>query len=89
MFTRLLPTLKSAEKTYGVCQVKSCVCVDVWLPETASVNEPVELLVAVHVLGRTQRVRHPLDAVHDRAGEVVGGVNLKESQFISSFKKPP
>jgi hypothetical protein len=67
------------EKTYGVGQVKPCVSVDVGLSESASVNEPVELIVPVHVLSRTQSVRHALDAVHDRTREVVSGVNLKDS----------
>ena len=34
------------------------------------------LLVSVVVFGGSQRMRHSLDGVDDRTGEVVGGVGL-------------
>lgn len=38
--------------------------------------EPVVLLVSVVVFCSAQRVRHSLDGVDDRTGEIVGGVSL-------------
>ena len=60
----------------GVGEVEAGVGPDVGLAEPQGVDEPEELLVAVHVLRRPKRVTHPLHAVHDRAGEVVRGVHL-------------
>ena len=71
---------------YRVCQIKPGVGVDVWLPESDSVNEPVELLVPVHVLGGAKGVGHTLDTVNDGTGKVVGGVNLKTRKLISSVR---
>jgi len=44
---------------------------NVWFPYTEFIYEPIILLVPVVVLGRPEGVGYPLDAVHDRTGEVV------------------
>ena len=59
-----------------VGEVEPRVGVDVRLADPQRVNEPVELLVAVHVLGGPQCVRDSLHAVHDGTREVVGGIDL-------------
>eukprot|EP00964_Phaeocystis_antarctica_P067193 scaffold40659_cov71-Phaeocystis_antarctica.AAC.6 len=45
-------------------------------PQPQRLDEPLVLRVAVRVLPVAQRVRHALDRVDDRAGQVVRGVDL-------------
>ena len=59
----------------GVLQVQSRVLPNVDATESQGVDEPEILIVPVVILGRTQRVRNALDAVHDRTCEIVGRVN--------------
>ena len=60
---------------HRVVEVEPGVLPDVGLAEAQRVDHPVELVVAVVVLGGPQGVGHPLKAVHDGAGEVVGRVH--------------
>ena len=62
---------------YCVCEIQPSVGVDVWLAQADRVNEPVELIIPVHVLGGAKGVGHTFDAVHDGASEVVRGIDLK------------
>ena len=55
---------------------------DVRPAQAQRLEEPAVLDVAVVVLGGAQRVRHPFDAVHDRARKVIGRVNLRTVKFI-------
>jgi len=56
---------------HGVVEVEPSILPDVRLPEAQRVNHPVELFIAVVVLCGPEGVGHPLQAVHDGAGEVV------------------
>ncbi len=69
-------------KDYRVCEVESGVCVDVGLPETNGVNEPVELLVPVHVLGCAQGMSNSLDTIDNRTGKIVGRINLSKEENL-------
>lgn len=44
-------------------------------PDAEGVDDPVELLVAVVVLGGPESVGHALQTVHDGAGKVIGRVD--------------
>jgi len=61
---------------HRICEIESGVGPDVRLTNAECVNEPVELVVPVHVLRGPEGVGDSLHAVHDGAGEVVGGVHL-------------
>lgn len=60
---------------HGVVEVESGVLPDVGFPEAQGFDDPVELLVAIVVLGGPESVGHTLQAVHNRAGKVIGGVD--------------
>ena len=60
---------------HGVVEVEPGILPDVGLPEAQRVDNPVELVVAVVVLGGPEGVGHPLQAVHDGAGKVVRRVH--------------
>jgi hypothetical protein len=70
---------------HGVGEVQSSIGVDSWFPKAASVNEPVELVVSVHVLGRSECMGHTLYAVNNGAGKVVCRINLKNIERFKSI----
>ena len=49
---------------------------DVYRSDVESLDHPVVLRVAVTVLVCPKRMSDSLERVHDRAGEIVSGVNL-------------
>lgn len=48
-------------------------------PDAQSVDDPVELLVAVVVLSGPESVGHTLETVHNGAGKVVGWVDSERN----------
>ncbi len=61
----------------GVLEVEATVFVDIGLPDGQVGAEPGVLGVTVVVLRGPQGVGHALNAVHNRTGKVVRGVNPK------------
>lgn len=63
---------------HGVVEVEPGVLPDVGLPEAQGLDDPVELLIAIVVLGGSESVGHALQAVHDGTGKVIGRVDAGE-----------
>lgn len=72
---------------HGVVEVESGVLPDVRFPDAQGVDEPIELLVTVVVLGGPEGMGHALQTVHNGAGKVVGRVD-SEGKGVAGFKYP-
>lgn len=74
-------------REHGVVEVESGVLPDVRLPDAQGVDEPVELLVAVVVLGGPEGMGHALQTVHDGTGKVVCRVD-SEGKGVAEVYMP-
>lgn len=69
----------------SVVEIEPSILPNVGLPQPQGIDYPVELLVSVVVLCGAESMGHTLNAVYDRAGEVICGVHSSTREQETSL----
>ena len=60
----------------SVLKVQTGIGPNVWFPQTELVNEPIVLVIAIHVLGGSKGVSDTFDRIDNWTGEIVSRIDI-------------